>query len=83
MGTCAAREGFCETRGKARPWRKGVTFVEAMMLNLGVVEGPHSRGGNSLGKVRGAERGVQRVLESDPVAGGTCMGRLVRCCWHS
>lgn len=53
------------------------------MLNLGVVEGPHSRGGNSLGKVRGAERGVQRVLESDPVAGGTCMGRLVRCCWHS
>jgi hypothetical protein len=53
------------------------------MLNLGVVEGPHSRGGNSLGKVRGAERGVQKVLESDLVAGWACMGRLVQCCWHS
>lgn len=53
------------------------------MLNLGVVEGPHSRGGNSLGKVRGAERGVQKVLESDLVAGWACMGWLVQCCWHS
>lgn len=80
MGTCA--EGFCDS-GKAGPWRRGATFLEGMMLNLGVVEGPHSRGGNSLGKVRGAERGVQKVLESDLVAGWACMGRLVQCCWHS
>lgn len=53
------------------------------MLNLGVAEGPHSRGGNSLGKVRGAEGGVQKALESDLVPGGACMGRLVHCCWHS
>lgn len=81
--TCASRGGFCETRGRPGLGGKGVTFVEGMMLNLGVVEGPHSRGGNSLGKVRDAEGGVQKVLESDLVAGGACKGRLVHCYWHS
>lgn len=84
IGICAAGEGFCESRERPGGGGKGLpSSREGMMLNLGMVEGLHSRGGNSLGKVRDAEGGVQKVLERDPVTGGACMGRLVHCCWHS
>lgn len=77
---CCGREGFCESR--ERPWREGVTCVQGVMLNQGVVEGQHSRGGNSLDKVRDEEGALRKVLESDLVAGGACIGKLVHCCWH-
>lgn len=52
--------------GKARPWRKGVTCVEGMMLNRGVVGDCIPEEGKAWAKL-GAQR---RALEAQGGGGG-------------